>query len=409
MDVTWRRLTLAVLGLGAVLLPLRKTSSPTAGRDDREKHLQQLSQELRDARTRWTALVARDSVLAVSPQIDRAGSKPVVLVRGFPAQVNGEGVSDRLASEWKALGQGDSTVSTAVYVYNDSFQPGEPTWGSYRGNFITQRDGRLVCVSIVPGEIAANGSLLVGSGLFDVSSAPCALLRAFGKPGADVAAWLDTTRYISARSNAWFIPETRRYEFDFGPWAWLPSADDRPFQEAGFLTRLFGRFQVGEALTPPYRFGASGIRCLSGEEQACVNSVLHSGVMHARDSKIPRDLTVGVTLLKPDTVTMATARPPEANFISDLIRDKGRDRFRTFWKSDRSFEQAFQAAFGESLGHWTAAWARHKWNSSWEAHYGHATIKLGTTLSGSWPFLVVGWTVLTLAAVFWTARRKQVT
>jgi hypothetical protein len=116
-----------------------------------------------------------------------------------------------------------------------------------------------------------------------------------------------------------------------------------------------------------------------------------------------------VALLTPDTVTVATARPPEANFISDLITDKGRDRFRAFWKSELSFEQAFQAAFGESLGHWTAAWARHKWNSSWEAHYGHATIKLGTTLSGSWPFLVVGWTVLTLAAVFWTVRRKQVT
>jgi hypothetical protein len=128
----------------------------------------------------------------------------------------------------------------------------------------------------------------------------------------------------------------------------------------------------------------------------------------ARDPGIPRDLTVGIMLLTPDSVTLATARPPESNFISDLIKDKGRDKFRTFWKSDMPFEEAFQTAFGESLGHWTASWAGHKWNASWEAKYGHATIKLGTTLSLSWPILVLSWTALALGAVFWTVRRKQV-
>ena len=411
MGVTAKRLALAALALGALLLPFRKISPPSkVGEDELEGRYLALTQELRDARARWTALVARDSLLATLPALARAGSGAHVHLGGFPQQTNSEEVANRLASEWKELGPTDSSVSTALYVYDVKQEPSQILWGSYWGNLITEREHGIVCITIVPGERTSDGQLKVGTELLSTATAPCALLLAFGKPGAHVAAWLDTTRYLSARSNAWFLAEGS-HEFEGGPWEWfwdIRAYTLRRYRPVLQLP-LLGEFLIAEQLAPPYRFGGPGIRCIVGDETACQRSVLHSGLMLAHDPGVPRDLTVGITLLTPDSVTLTTPRPAKASFLSDLIKDKGRARFRTFWKSDLSFEESFRAAFGESLGHWTGRWARARWDESWEAHYGGATIRLGTTLSSSWPLIVITWTALALAAVAWTAQRKQVT
>ena len=410
MAVTSKRLGLAALVLGALLLPFRKVSPPSNDSvDEREGRYLELAQELRDARVRLTALIARDSVLAMLPAVEKAGTVPHILLSGFPQQIRSDEFASRLASIWRALGQTDSSVSTAVYVYNVERDPSQAIWASYWGNLITKRGNRTVCVTIMPGERTVDGRLGVGNGLLSVAAAPCILLLAFGKPGARIAAWLDTTRFVSARSSAWFIPE-RQHEFESGPWGWLRDPNAYRFVRYKPIEfPLLSRFLVAEQLAPPYRFGAPGIRCLVGDEASCVKSVLHSGLMIARDPGVPRDLTVDIRLLQPASVILTTPRPPEATFLSDLIKEKGREKFGLFWKSDLPFEESFKTAFGESLGHWTAHWARANWEHSWEAHYGGATIRLGTTLSASWPLIVFGWTALALLAVSLAAHRKQVT
>jgi hypothetical protein len=411
MGVKAKRFGLAALALGAVLLPFRKVSPPPAdGADEREGRYLGLTQELRDARVRVTALIARDSVLAKLPSLSRTGPEPQLVLGGFPQQTRTDEFQSRLATIWKALGQTDTSVSTAIYVYNEANEGKDLSqvfWSSYWGNLITQREKRIVCVTILPGERAPDGRLVVSNGLLSVATAPCNLFLTFGNPGASIAAWLNATRFVSARSSAWLIPE-RQYET--GPWGWLRSRAVSSSRYKPIGLPVLGEFQVAEQLAPPYRLGAAGIRCLVGDEGSCEKSVLHSAVTEVRDPGVPRDLTVDITLLKPDSLTLTTVRPPGGSFLSQLIKEKGREEFGTFWRSDLPFEESFKAAFGESLGHWTAHWARTQWDKSWEVHYGGgATIRLGTTLSASWPLIVLAWTALALAAVSWAAYRKQVT
>ncbi len=405
MGVRLKRAGFVVLALGAILLPFRKPGTPSERRidDARELRLAKLSQERRDARHRWTALQERDSALELSVSRD-----PMLHLQGFPANLDRADVESTVRKQWSAIANPDSTVLTAVLVYNITQSTNEATWGSYWGNLITTRGGRTACVTIVPGEVHQQ-RLLVGRDLIETVSAPCTLLATFGNPGSGMQAWLSATRYTSARSNTWLTGTPMLYEGGRAPWGWLFPVLSYAPQQMPALLKWLGNFEVAEGLAPPYYYGAPGIRCMIGHVRSCVESVLHSGIVLARDPGIPPDLTVSSVYLRPDTVTLATPRPPEGSFISDLIRRKGRDKFRVFWKSELPLEQAFQSAFGESLGAWTAQWAKRKWETSFEARIRHSTIVLGTNLSASWPLLVMGWTGLVLAAVAWIAQRKQVT
>lgn len=410
--MTFKRLGLASLALGALLLPLRKTSTaPRIQRaDQRETRLANLSQELRDARQRWSALVQRDSALALLTSLSTRPSRPSMYLQGFPSSIKTEELRATLEKQQRMIGTTDSSVATLLYVYNVSTSSNATVWGSYWGNLIEQRDGLTWCVTIVPGEVR-NGKLLIGRDLMEMATGPCDLLSAFGKPGTAMQSWLDATRYTPTRSNSWLTGAPLLSEGGRAPWGWLFEKNlyaSSPLEQLALL-RMFGNFQVAEVLAPPYYYGAPNIRCLMGEERSCVDAVLHSGITTARDPGIPPDLTVGISLLRPDTVTLATPRPPQGSYLADLIRGMGRERFRTFWKSDLPFQSAFQNAFGESLGKWTYRWARGQWEQSWEMRYGHKTIVLGTNISRSWPLLVVLWSALALTAVSWAVHRKQVT
>lgn len=411
MGVTLRRLGFAALALGAVLLPRQKPPREpvTLPANDRGMRLQALTQEMQAARLRWIALAERDSVLAMLGRSGALETTPFVRLQGFDKAGRATGVEAAVTKLWSAIGTTDSGVRTAVYVYNEAAYLESSWWGIYWGNLITKRDGVTWCVTIVPGEVRSNGRLLVGSELIDQAIAPCALLAAFGPPGAGIAAWLDATRYNSARSNNW-LTRPKSWEGDGeGPWEWL---FDRTlyYMEPGegLLIRGLGGLPIALLLSPPYQYGAPGIRCLVGEEAECVAAVLHSGLTTAPDPGVPHDLTVSASLLRP-AVTLATPRPPVAAFLSDLIREHGREKALAFWKSGLPLEQAFELAFGEPLGAWTARWARGQWESSWKAKYGNRTILLGANLAASWPLVVLGWTALALAAVAWAATRKQIT
>jgi hypothetical protein len=413
MGMTFKRLGFAILALSALLLPFGKTTTSTRkqGEDQREVRLGILRQELRDARQRWSALVQRDSALALLSRVSKRPTRPTIYLQGFSADIKSGELQAALEKKERVIGTTDPSIATLVYVYNVTTLSNETIWASYWGNLIVQRDGLTWCVTIVPGEVRNGNRLLIGRDLMEMATGPCDLLSAFGRPGRGIGTWLEATRFTPARSNSWLTGAPLLYEGGRAPWGWLFERNIyswTPLERTAML-RLFGDFQVAEVLAPPYYYGAPNIRCLIGEERSCVDAVLHSGIVTARDPGIPRDLTVGSSLLRPDTVTLATPRPPQGSYLADLIRAEGRERFRIFWKSDLPFESAFEAAFGESLGRWTSRWARNQWQQSWEMRYGHKTIVLGSNISGSWPLLVALWSALTLAAVSWAAYRKQVT
>ena len=413
MGVTTRRTGFAVLVLLAVLLPLRKPGDEATvpPGDDRAARLRELTDEHRAARVRWVALTERDSILAL-PARARPAGQPGIRLRGFPAGLRAEETQRGLEQLWRAIELPDSSVEVALEVYNRASYDPSLWQGMYSGNLIQSRGRGIFCVGIAPGELREDGRVWVGKELLAEVMAPCFMLAAFGRPGKGMSAWLEATRYTSARSNSWL---TRPAEFldghGGGPWGWVFSRSRTSFEPSPRFPKLLGidGYAIATLLAPPYHHGAPGIRCMVGDPESCVESVLHSAYTTAPDPGVPHDLTVSPSMLRPEEVTLATARAPADFFLSDIIRDQGRERFRRFWSSELPLEAAFQQAFGEPLGKWTARWAKRQWLGSWEAHYGSEAIILGANLKFSWLPVTFFWTALALAAVSWAARRKQAT
>ncbi len=106
-------------------------------------------------------------------------------------------------------------------------------------------------------------------------------------------------------------------------------------------------------------FGARGItrnpgahNCLTGDEQACRNSVLNAerpvslGLGDDVPAFLHRDLSGGAFYTF------------EESLFYDLEQEFGRDAFGRFWTSDQDVETAFHAAFGLPIGAWVMGWAR---------------------------------------------------
>ena len=410
MGVGARRIGFMALVVVGILLPLRK---PAEGapltRDDRVARLRELTEEQRFARTRWIALAERDSALARSEK-GLVGREPRIHLAGFAAGIRDEQAEAELARLWRAIGPMDSTVAVTLEVYNRARYASAAWWSDYWGNLISHDKGVTQCTAIMPAASRESGQLRIGTQLLDQAIAPCALLAAFGPPGTGVSAWLTATRYTLARSNSWLTRPADFLEGGSGPWGWVVDRSQTSSVEGRRLPKLFGidGHAIATLLAPPYHYGAPGIRCIVGEPEACVESVLRSAYSTAEDPGVPVDLTVSPGLLRPAVVTLATPRAPAEFFLSDLIRSEGREKFRTFWKSPLGFEAAFQNAFGQSLGEWTSQWAKRQWLGSWEAHYRSRQIILGANLDRSWPLVALMWTVLALAAAGWVATRKQV-
>jgi len=413
MGVVSRRLGLAALTVAAVLLPLRKSGEQSTAppANARGLRLQELTQQLTAAQVRWTALAERDSALALLGRLEGRDSLPVIQLSGFAHHADGRKVEARVRSLWDRIGRTDQSIGTAVLIYNGANYVNQAWRTIYSGDLITERDGVMWCVAIVPGELRTDGSVLPLARNLDRALAPCVLLATFGRPGRGVGAWLDASRYSAARSNLWLGGSAELFDGNGGPpWGWLyDPTDGDPVASEGFsLIRAVGGLPFAYLLAPPYHHGAPGIRCLEGHAASCEESVLRSGNLRGPDWGVPLDLTTAGPTRVPG-ISLVTARPPAEFYLSDLIRDRGRDAFRTFWKSEQPFEQAFSTAFGESLGTWTARWARRQWDASWEARHGEASIVLGTNLSPTWPIVVLGWSLIALAAVAWAAKRRQVT
>lgn len=408
MGVTTRRLGLAALILVAVLLPLRSQhrqaiESAVAGPGDRRERFLALLNQRNRAELLASAVELRDSALEMTASPKRAGLRDLMFV-GFPP---GTAASKaELAGADTAHEASDARVRTGVIIYNDANNQ-----RSYRGALIRKVNDVLWCIAIAPGYVSKAGGVRTLGHLLEVAAAPCQLMATFGPPGAGVRAWLDATRYAEAASDDW---QSRPKGFvngegPFQRWGDRAGRASRIADADGTtlaaILRPIGVTDAAMLLTPPYEFGASGLRCLKGDQAACQAEVLQGAIRIPGGSLLPSDLT-SLDLEEPDTTDMSTIRPPVGTLVSGIVGDHTRQQFASFWKSDRPFPVAFQDAFGEPVGAWTARWARRQWDSSFEAKYRGSRFLLGVTLDPWWPLLMLGWIIIGLTLAGWIAKRR---
>lgn len=405
MGVTMKRLGFGALALAAVLLPMRKpttaeTPLPAANRGAR---LDTLSMSRHVAHMAWTAFELRDSAMATLKTLPPPGSRPFVSWRGFSGAVTNTQADSIVASLWPVIGAGDAHVRTSVLIYNR----GHYAAPAYNGALITRHDSVTDCVAISPGRLGPKGEPWVWKDELDDALAPCAVLAAFGPPGASVGSWLEATRYSSVYSNQWLVH--RRDTMTAAPWiAWSNWRRSDTYPDGPLFSAMdkVGVLNLALLMRPEYDFGATGLRCIVGMERDCVEGVLHSSLTYPSANVMPADLTQVGWRTYLEAKNVGTVRPPSRALVSAMITDFGREKFQKFWSSDQPFEAAFQSAFGETLGAWTARWAAHDWRNSDEARHGNPEILLGVTLRPSWLLITIGWSILALAIAAGVARRR---
>lgn len=403
MGVTSRRIGFGVLMLVAVLLPLRPRGSgdSAATVDDAARRLDRLGSLELNAAFRWAALTLRDSARALAPGMT-GGVPPTVVLRGFPPGDSAPDAAKEIAALWRAIPDPDRRVRVQLLLYDDT----HAEFPTYFGTFISDSANGVRCIAMTPARSRPRGTLGIFKSELDRALAPCALYAAFGPPGPTLAAWLAGTRYAPAGSVDW-ITGRRQDEMVQGPFA-MWSNGGAPGRRIVALASMLGLDDIASILVPPYEFGAAGLQCLNGDPEACRTSVLFPDVMRWGDRDIPRDLTPPSFLMRPDSATLASVRPPASTYLAEMIGDFGRARFRAFWASALPMDSAFARAFGEPLGEWTARWARRAWLSTFDAQYRSADVTLGVTLRPIAPLLATLWSAVALAVASLVAYRRRV-
>ena len=407
MGLTFKRFGFGVLALAAMLLPMRKPAQESGAVEssNRTQRLDSLGRQLRSAQLSWSAFDLRDSAKALIA-ITRQGSEvPAVAFRGFAAGTAIPKADSILTNMWTNIGATHADAHTWIMVYNNT----PYRRSSYSGALISRDGAATNCVAIMPASVdSRTGRVYLWDNLSE-SLAPCALLAAFGAPGHAVGAWLGATGYAPAGSNEWLTtikPADTR--FSRGPWVeWNDRTPGRAWPEEMYgWWQTSGFISYALMLRPPYYYGASGIRCINGDERSCVTGVLHSEIALPAAESLPAELTLSAWSTSPPATTVGTVRPPSPRIVSAMITEFGREKFQKFWSSDQPFEVAFQSAFGETLGAWTARWAAREWAGSYEAKHGNPEILLGVTLKPSWIPLLFGWSILAIAIAAGVAKRR---
>lgn len=413
MGIVGRRAMFALLVFAAGWVTLTRNSDGgrDVSEDARDLRMARLTEELYHARFRWTALAARDTVLAWLSATSLPAKAPTVLLNGFPAGARAPNVDELIPTLWGRVGAPHPATRAGLMIYDGAGYREQGRYWFYSGSLLTERAGLRYCIGIAAGEIRPNGTVAVGQELLETVLAPCLIEAAFGPPGAGVGAWLDATRFSAARSAQWLL---RPKEFvdgsGHGPWdGWFGGYSGvSMMRRRSSLRQFLGSFD-GLLPAPPYHYGSTGVRCLAGNATACGKAVLGAGEMLEDVTDLPRDLTLRAGRANRPSPDLATVRPIADWFLSDVIREFGRERFGAFWRSDEPFERGFEQAFGVGLGEWATGWAARQWAASWEVKRSGPSVLPGIIIPPSWPILLLGWSGLMLLGAGWAATRRQTT
>ena len=339
MGLTFKRVALGALVLLAVLLPLRKPTQTqtqfTRSTGSRSLRLDSLNWSHHLAALSWLAFDLDSTAGTLPPAPSGHGPLLVVAWHGFGPVAANTTADSTVADLWQRIGTTDPRVSTAVLVYHLT----DYGTSAFTGARITSHDGHTACVALAPGYVHAGEDVKLWhaprvwtSELAD-ALAPCALLAAFGPPGAGVGAWLTTTRYAAAQSNSWLIPRTPK--FTMTPWAEWENTSTRQGSPDDFSSAMstVGLLELSRLIRPPYDMGATGIRCIVGSEPDCVAGVLHPSITLPSVDVMPTDITLAPWRARSDTTTIGTVRPAAPNLVAAMITEFGRERFQKFWTS----------------------------------------------------------------------------
>lgn len=166
----------------------------------------------------------------------------------------------------------------------------------------------------------------------------CALYRKYGRPGAQIGAWLHSgaLRFGRERSRDRILSR-------------LPPA----IQEV--LTRGPGYLVVNRRSSPFWWWLTQNVdveACLMGDRDACRRSVVEvRPPTSLRYSGFPGSIT------RQGRYQNLYAGFSSALF-ADLGEEFGHEAFATFWKSPQDVESAFEEAFGVPIGEWVMQWAQ---------------------------------------------------
>ena len=168
---------------------------------------------------------------------------------------------------------------------------------------------------------------------------PCAFVAAFGMPGKDVGAWLESRAYDLALQSDWTLPSHP-----------IPTTDEP--QLSMWLSATFAHLagRVGPYdqwdFAGPYWQSLGLVGCAAGKTAAC-RRYFFSPLRDQFRYSIP-----GVSernFFYPDYTSRVMA---------SLVREQGTERFARFWRSPLPPEQAFDAAFTVPFDQWAMSWTR---------------------------------------------------
>ena len=173
---------------------------------------------------------------------------------------------------------------------------------------------------------------------------PCAYYAAFGMPGARVDDWFVLRGFAFVGNGSW---RQTTQPLDLSAGAYYPDVAPWRIMPAG-----------GTSLPYLFELSTGGVRCSTGDLDACAHAVLTR-------SRAPGRLWNGNVLYQAYPELSAEGgywyevRPfghRESTLLAAMVRSLGRERFARFWTSNETVSKAFEDAAGEPLDQWASHW-----------------------------------------------------
>ena len=212
------------------------------------------------------------------------------------------------------------------------------TWGDNSNTYLPSATDGQTCLVVLATSPDFHHTVPRGFHFRD-DFGPCAFLAAFGMPGKDVGAWLESRAYDLAQLSDWTLPSHPMTTPDEpGLSMWISTT----------LAHLAGQVGPYDAwdFAGPYWQSLGLVGCAAGKAAAC-RRYFFSPLRDQLRYSIP-----GVSernFFYPDYTSRVMA---------SLVRDQGPERFARFWRSPLPPQQAFNAAFTVPFDQWAMTWAR---------------------------------------------------
>lgn len=261
----------------------------------------------------WSAALTRAQSLALAATATR-GPQPFLLeTRGIVSPGTRAAFSRILEAELARIGT--PRVPIRVLLASDT----AASYSNYAGWYLRPTTAGDPCVVIIRLRESQTATFAPRTG--DQRLGVCALYARHGMPGAGIAAWLDSTRAISAAGDS----------------ASVGSGDRTSYPG---VSRIAGGMLL-QALAPA--------ACVAGRDEACVTATLHPRFEEPRRVIIDIARSPKMSSVYPYEIT-----DYPGNMTASLRASMGPESFQRWWQSSLPPAEAYEQISGEPF----ALWAR---------------------------------------------------